>query len=1311
MAYDFFRRPQLAGNTLKFLKYATIRGSVRRNDPDGISSNPYFLLGAGGTLDLKVNGIEFLAVTFASANPSLQSILSAINTAIAGQGVAFDDDGVVGIRSLAAGEGGSVEVTGGSAAKAIGFDTSIHPVSSLTTYLATSPEGRIGNSTGTSFPTQGEGLTTDTINRALGHMAANTDVLYAAMHQREKRLLVVEAFDESKVAHMSAGDYSVLGPFAGPISTCVGEVASPPTQEEIAKNFFLMDGSRMSASRIEAITGQAPTVMPVAANATNVGQAGNVLGRNLIRAGPIQVDDIKYGTTVVATAGGFGGVHIGDLVEFNEGVNPDNYPSTPWRNKGMRWVVEAVATDGTQIEVRPMSDREIETYGVDVSAAKNVLELNGAKTLSQTFGTVTIYTGGTAENIYLVVRPRLHREFGFTLVGMVPTSLQSKGADYLQLASERQFVGQRNLPDAVLSRPTIVPYDSVPSFRLRVSGFWVRYKDRVYPIQEKILDLPAVQNDRVWISWRPMADILYSVPAEGSFDGEGMPLAYLSTDTSGITIINDAVRVEQLQDEPITVGAGGEFPTIQKALTFLAISSMGGGPPGGSIDPTIILLESTSMFTPISETIVVPDGLGVTIRGAHPDISLYMGPGSFPLFSGSGHVYLEDVVILGPNTNTDLVADLSTLTLRGVRFGSAALVLYRDHTTEVQCGRTSVGPMVGDKSRLIQGARSLRFETDQSIDSAGAQSFEVNGDGLTYTLPDVLGDGLAIAGFAITPYRLRMTFTKRASDGTVHRDVFAAGSDTGGTSIGGIEYLFTSKGIGTRAGAFRVSWDTVNGAPLLTMVNSAGGISAKLSYGDIHTLTDGGHGGTSQDADGLHFHGGVPAGFSIGGLGTDALSVTATALDTLTDGSNADGLHTHVVPETFPPDFDWINDRSGDPTWTDGTKSKAMLFAARTGGVLALTKSANGGALHDVVSFYNAIVCEKSPTDQTPGRVVYANQWYESGPHPITHPFTFAASNLGAIFTADGHGTATSGGPREAVWASAESRFYVRVVIARTGLSREYICWTTDFVTFTKCIDFNETQYVVMEWGMNIAGGKIFFWYSQWNTPSGYQGLYLVTNVTGAWTGTRWYANYAYIPGVPNRYPTLFFKSASAGAGAWLSGYEVQSSTPRWCVHEGTGTRFATTGSWPAGIVALAPVENSYNPDDDSYLMYALDNPLYLRVYKVTMGAGITPIFTEVAYMLYQDTCDANDTITQVALVKGVYVVSARHYDTAFSGYTFYSVYFMSRQGHILCWHTTQPNVYDGPAKMCYDPKVGRERLFLSISSYNATWGGTYVTG
>src|SRR5512146_1482847 len=149
---NHLRRPVLAGKTLSYMVYATIRGSVRRNDPDGISAAPYFAVNMGDTLLVSVDGAAPVTATIPASNASIDTVLAALNSALTGVGKAYEQGGTIYLQTLTAGGSGSIEVTGGSGATVLGFDVAGGPIKAVAGDILGASEGRVGNPYDATFP-------------------------------------------------------------------------------------------------------------------------------------------------------------------------------------------------------------------------------------------------------------------------------------------------------------------------------------------------------------------------------------------------------------------------------------------------------------------------------------------------------------------------------------------------------------------------------------------------------------------------------------------------------------------------------------------------------------------------------------------------------------------------------------------------------------------------------------------------------------------------------------------------------------------------------------------------------------------------------------------------------------------------------------------------------------------------------------------------------------------------------------------------------------------------------------------------------
>src|SRR5512144_734130 len=151
MAY--FRRPQLAGKSIKYPTSAAVRGNLRRKDTDANVAYPYFAnVDQNSTLVVEswdpTNQILVQqTVTFSStpaANARIDTVLTELNSQLSAiQVQAYDDGGCIGLRSLRSGADSLVRVVGGTAAAALGFDTGAQSFRAVGGDVVSTTEGRV----------------------------------------------------------------------------------------------------------------------------------------------------------------------------------------------------------------------------------------------------------------------------------------------------------------------------------------------------------------------------------------------------------------------------------------------------------------------------------------------------------------------------------------------------------------------------------------------------------------------------------------------------------------------------------------------------------------------------------------------------------------------------------------------------------------------------------------------------------------------------------------------------------------------------------------------------------------------------------------------------------------------------------------------------------------------------------------------------------------------------------------------------------------------------------------------------------------
>ena len=699
MQMQYFRRPQLTGENFPRLRYATVRGTVRRSDADGISAVPYFPgVTAGMTLDITITSPpdaspSVSSVTVNLTGGDLQTIINDINTAIGVAGKAVDDGGALAIKTDVQGGLGYVQVTGGTAAVLLGFNTIGSTLRSNGGDLPSAPEARIGNPWDTSFPVRGEGLGTDTIQRALARISANTDVSFSDLSRQNAQLQRVASFSVG-----TGGQY--LTPAAttriftgGPsASNPAAELSAASSKEDLAPYFFIYDTvtKQPAASRVVGVTRGTPAGDPPYANATTwsgLGSSGNVLGVDLVKQSGNGIVSIREGRIVELAVAIHADVVEGDLVEVVGATN-----IFPWVNNGLRWVLEK-KIDSTHMIVRPMSSSELAQMGQNFSDVHPIVELNGEKEITQTFGTVSFHTGYATTNVNLTVRPPIPTGAVYEVWACQPLSDREAATWVKPLSVTPQSLAPQNDLDtsknSILSRPT-QSSDDPGAGQITVSGYYVRWHGRTCYVPPSVMDVPDNASGYIYWDERTCQTSYVVATTTSVFNGEqdpnptasaaaavgtkGIPLFIFVDSAGSIDQCYDVTRVEGTGSHVVTVGWGGDFPDISTAFWFINSMRRAGGETttqnGTYPHFELVLLSDTNMSDVGSTEVFVNGPSNVVIRGVSPGIRLFFnGSTGFNVETTAGYsLTLKDLTVV-VNTSPIYLASggCSNLTLQNVK--------------------------------------------------------------------------------------------------------------------------------------------------------------------------------------------------------------------------------------------------------------------------------------------------------------------------------------------------------------------------------------------------------------------------------------------------------------------------------------------------------------------------------------------------------------------------------------------------------------------------------------------------------------------
>lgn len=673
MSMDYFRRPVLAGNNITRTTRATIRGSLRRTDADGTSTVPYFPgANTGQTLLVAVDGAAPTTVTLTSANPggsSLAEALADINTALGLTGEAFDSDGTITIRSSNLTATASIQVTGGSAATALGFDVSLGKIRAVLGEELSTPEGRVKNPFGTAFPDKGENLSVESVNRSLARLAANADVLFSE-HMRADAL--------PKKLTYTTGDQKTListTPDSTRIFTGLGQLSASTTKEVLARFFFLVDQATglPPASRVVGVVRGSPVGLPPYADATTWtggGATGNVLGVDLTKSS-IAISSIKNGKIITCAGASFittAKVVPGDYVEIIGATN-----TVPWSNNGYRWVVEEVITE-TSLSVRPMSQSELVQFGPVTTEEHPITELNGA---TGVLGTAIVHTGTYCNDVKVIVDPPIPVGCTYDLYVSMPGDIRVKKVHEAQAKDILNSFSATNLrpePDGLITPPTVSSWSAASVI---LTGGYARFAGRVVSIPARtFLAADFSTSNPNYVYWdkntndvyttRSHVKVLNSDPAQSP--GSGFPgdtqasqhlIAEVGKSGANITSVNYEGRAiaEEGEMRVVTVGTGGQFSKFEDAIHFVNRWAKGNNFRANTYPQyeIVIVSDTTIDFSTITNP---PDyaansifiDCSVKIRGSRPDMPLRFSnyTAATPIdfgWSGGGTYILEDLTL------------------------------------------------------------------------------------------------------------------------------------------------------------------------------------------------------------------------------------------------------------------------------------------------------------------------------------------------------------------------------------------------------------------------------------------------------------------------------------------------------------------------------------------------------------------------------------------------------------------------------------------------------------------------------------------
>lgn len=685
-AMDYFRRPVLAGQVVTHQAFATVRGDLRRLDVDGSSAVPYFAgITAGDTLILSLDGAGPTTVTFGGSPPGgINNVITDINTAIGINGNAFDAFGTIGISTSTSGSGGSVEITGGTVAAALGFDITLNEFKSYGGEIASTPEGGVSNPFQTSFLLRGENFTQESVVRGMARLASNSDVLFSDLSRND---VVVRKVNFTT----SDGIRLQLSTATDEIFSGLGLLTNASTKEDLIPYFQLIDTAtkQPAKSRVVAVVRGAPGGSPPFSNASawsGGGSAGNILGVTLPKVTGAAIDTIYGGRVVKCGAANFADVQPGDFATITGSTNV-----TPWSNEGNRWVVEEVISQSSPgtVSLRPMSKTELALVGFSTADVQPIVELNTEVDGIQTFGNLTISTGaycsGIGVGVSVVVSPSIPPNATYELWAAGPQSSRSRAISDAQATMSvpiRRLVSDL---DPVADWTLTGMAASLSGGNCVITAGTIVWHGQVYNIPGQTLLNSAFTDGTSYVYWDEATGNTSIATATTAFSGiidptsssKGHMIAVVTRVTGALTVVTPTIRLKAEKAVSITVGIGGQFPDLFGAILWaktIQNAYSDGGTSAASYPHFEFVLVSDVTTNNQSPELPSP---GATVRGIHPRVKLNLGTGSFICKPGNTYEF-RDFCFAGTGTqfittsSGGVLANLQKIWIHNVRHEATA---------------------------------------------------------------------------------------------------------------------------------------------------------------------------------------------------------------------------------------------------------------------------------------------------------------------------------------------------------------------------------------------------------------------------------------------------------------------------------------------------------------------------------------------------------------------------------------------------------------------------------------------------------------
>lgn len=379
------QRGQLSGNVdAPVLTYPTLRGYVRRNDPDMVRSFPYFTSLTGTSMVVGCRtapvGGALTSITINFTSDGYTDAINTINAASPGDIKAYDDAGFLVIQSLHGGGKNSLEILSGAAAPILGFDYNGLTGISKAGDLATSSSGgsNQSNPPGTKLVSHDENFQSAIVNRAIMGAVQGLDQM---VFDLDREIAVYRILSLTLGAGSS---FNIASSFNIRLATDMmtrGFSLDHIQVFDSGGNAVYVSDTRV---RVTSVTYGA-LINPLAAFATwgtpdgkSVASPQNNTG---LKVALTAITSIK-GNVIVATGALFvtNNVQAKDVITIQSATN-----TTPFDHNG-QYVVIAVVDENT-IVVRAMGTHE------DFSGEDKPRALNANKPGGTNYGNVGVYIG------------------------------------------------------------------------------------------------------------------------------------------------------------------------------------------------------------------------------------------------------------------------------------------------------------------------------------------------------------------------------------------------------------------------------------------------------------------------------------------------------------------------------------------------------------------------------------------------------------------------------------------------------------------------------------------------------------------------------------------------------------------------------------------------------------------------------------------------------------------------------------------------------------------------------------------------------